>query len=70
MNPNDPLYPSQWHFSLMGNIQKIWDEFSGAGVNVGVYDSGIDYNHPDLNYNYNSSLHVLDDLGNILDPFW
>ena len=69
MNPNDPLYPSQWHFSLMGNIQKIWDEFSGAGVNVGVYDSGIDYNHPDLNYNYNSSLHVLDDLGNILDPF-
>ncbi len=69
MNPNDPLYPSQWHFSLMGNIQKIWDEFSGAGVNVGVYDTGIDYNHPDLTDNYNSSLHVLDDLGNILDPF-
>ena len=69
MIPNDPLYPSQWHFSLMGNIQKIWDEFSGAGVKVGVYDSGVDYNHTDLIDNYNSSLHVLDNLGNVLDPF-
>ena len=69
MTPTDPLYASQWHFSLMGNIEAIWDEYSGAGVNVGVYDDGIDYNHPDLSGNYNASLHVLDNLGNPLDPF-
>ena len=69
MTPTDPLYASQWHFALMGDIETIWDEYSGAGVHVGVYDEGVDYNHPDLNDNYNSSLHVLDNIGNILDPF-
>ena len=61
--PTDPLYGDQWHFPLMGNIEAIWDEFSGAGVSVGVYDDGVDYNHPDLNDNYDASLHAVDDLG-------
>jgi subtilisin-like proprotein convertase family protein len=69
MTPTDPLYASQWHFPLIGNIQRIWDEYSGAGVHVGVYDEGVDYNHPDLNGNYDASRHVLDNLGNVLDPF-
>ncbi len=69
MIPTDPLYASQWHFGLIGDIETIWDEYTGSGVNVGVYDSGIDYNHPDLIGNYDSSLHVLDALGNPVDPF-
>lgn len=53
----------------MGYIEAIWDEFSGVGVSVGVYDDGIDYNHVDLNDNYDSSLHVLDGGGTAVDPF-
>lgn len=63
--PADPLYADQWHFDLMGNgggrafIETVWNEFTGAGVNVGVYDSGVQSIHHDLDDNYNSSLHVV-----------
>ena len=67
--PTDPLYPSQWHFALMGDIERIWDDYSGAGVHVGIYDDGVDYNHEDLAGNYDDSLHVVDDQGNAVDPF-
>ena len=42
MHPSDPLYTQQLHFGLIGNIETIWDEYSGAGIHVGVYDTGID----------------------------
>lgn len=57
VTPNDPLFASQWHFQLLGNIGKIWDEYTGAGVKVSVYDDGLQYTHPDLNDNYNATLH-------------
>lgn len=64
---NDPLFSSQWHFALLGNIQRIWDEYTGAGVHVGVYDDGVQYTHPDLLANYDSSRHFR--YGNITyDP--
>ncbi len=69
MKPTDPLYDEQWHFDLIGDIETIWDDYDGTGVTVGVYDDGIDYNHPDLDANYNGSLVAVDDLGNPLDPF-
>jgi subtilisin-like proprotein convertase family protein len=69
MTPTDPLYASQWHFALMGNIERIWGEYSGAGVHVGVYDDGIAYNHADLDGNYDATRHVLDNLGNPVDPY-
>jgi subtilisin-like proprotein convertase family protein len=55
MKPNDPYYSRQWHFTAIGDIQTVWDEFNGAGVHVGVYDTGIDYAHPDLAANYDST---------------
>jgi subtilisin-like proprotein convertase family protein len=61
MQPNDPLYSQQWHFTRIGNIEKIWDEFSGAGIHVGVYDTGIDLAHPDLAGNYDASREVVID---------
>ncbi len=67
--PTDPLYATQWHFAFLGNIEAIWAEFTGTGVTVGVYDDGIDYNHVDLNDNYNAALQVLDDLGNVINSF-
>jgi subtilisin-like proprotein convertase family protein len=61
MQPTDPLYSQQWHFGNLGNIEKIWDEFSGAGIHVGVYDTGIDVTHPDLAGNYDASREVVID---------
>jgi len=55
--PSDPLYSSQWHFALIGNIETIWDEYTGNNINVGVYDDGVESGHEDLSGNYNASLH-------------
>ena len=69
MMPTDPLYASQWHFGLIGNIERIWDDFNGRGVHVGIYDDGIDFNHSDLNDNYHAALHVVNNLGAVVSPF-
>lgn len=55
--PTDPLFAQQWHFPLIGNIQKIWDEFNGTGVSVVVYDDGVQANHADLAANYDATQH-------------
>ena len=55
--PTDPLFASQWHFGLIGDIQTIWNDYTGAGIHVGVYDQGIEYTHPDLAANYDAALH-------------
>ncbi|MGV6802405.1 MAG: S8 family serine peptidase [bacterium] len=65
--PNDPLYASQWHFGFMGDIEAIWEDYNGTGVNVGVYDDGLQYSHWDLNDNYNAALQV-SVAGNVIDP--
>jgi subtilisin-like proprotein convertase family protein len=54
---NNPLLASQWHLGQIfkGDPNRIWSEFSGAGVKVGVYDDGIDKNHIDLRNRYDSS---------------
>ena len=50
MTPNDTLYSSQWHFPLIGDVETVWEDYSGAGVEVAVYDDGVETAHPDLNY--------------------
>ncbi len=64
----DPLFASQWHFRLLGDIAKIWDEYSGAEVTVGVYDDGVQFDHPDLDDNYDATLHF-SDSGGPYDPY-
>ncbi|NVJ64756.1 MAG: DUF4214 domain-containing protein [Flavobacteriaceae bacterium] len=56
---NDPRYSGQWHFDLLGDIETIWSDYSGAGVSVGVYDDGMDQSHEDLASNYDASLHYV-----------
>ncbi len=50
--PSDPLYSSQWHLhGTYGiNVAGVWNEYTGQGVRVAVYDQGIDPNHPDLTH--------------------
>ncbi|MDO9524236.1 MAG: S8 family serine peptidase [Gemmobacter sp.] len=59
--PNDPLVNAQWHFSLIGNISRIWDEYTGQGVSVVVYDDGVECTHADLAGNYDASQHFRND---------
>lgn len=67
MTPNDPLYANQWHLRMLGGIETIWNDYTGAGIHVGVYDSGVDYRHPDLRTRYDASRHVVVD-GRVLVP--
>lgn len=65
--PTDPLYADQWQFGLMGDIEKIWDDYDGSGVTVAVYDEGVEYTHEDLDGNYDASMHFTYD-GITYDP--
>lgn len=55
----DPLYSQQWHLSMLGNIRKIWQDYTGAGVHVAVYDDGVQATHTDLAANYDASRHFI-----------
>jgi hypothetical protein len=35
---SDPLVAQQWHLKLLGDINTIWNEYSGADITIGVYD--------------------------------
>ena len=72
MTPNDPLFFRQWYLKNTGqlgtlgidiNVVKVWDDYNGFGVTVGVYDDGVETEgpnaHPDLVANYSSALEPL-----------
>ncbi|HVA50449.1 MAG TPA: Ig-like domain-containing protein [Pirellulales bacterium] len=85
---NDPLYNEQWNLNNTGqtggtpgadvNVLPAWQQgYTGQGVTVGVVDSGVYYQHPDLTANYNPSLsydyfenvpNAEPPLGPLLDP--
>ncbi|MDQ1266809.1 MAG: hypothetical protein QG635_1962, partial [Bacteroidota bacterium] len=45
--PNDPRYNEQWALKSAG-AEKAWEKATGIGILVGIVDTGIDFNHPDL----------------------
>jgi subtilisin family serine protease/putative cell wall-binding protein len=46
--PNDTYYPNQWALSKI-SATSAWDISKGSpSVIIAIIDSGIDYNHPDL----------------------
>ncbi|TDT73141.1 hemolysin type calcium-binding protein [Litoreibacter halocynthiae] len=55
---SDPLFSNQWHLGRI-NVGLVWDDYSGNGVTVGVFDDGVDYNHLDLDGNFDSSLNLV-----------
>jgi serine protease len=45
--PNDPLFAKQWGLSVIGAPQ-AWATSAGAGVLIGIVDTGVDLSHQDL----------------------
>src|SRR5688572_28183126 len=68
--PTDPLYSQQWHLSLVGRLgfgagstnfaglERIWADYRGQDVKVGIWDDGVQSSHWDLDANYDSTRHV------------
>jgi hypothetical protein len=64
--PSDALFSDQWHLNNTGqlggtpgidiNVTAVWDDYTGAGIRVGVVDDGVEYTHHDLDANYDPSL--------------
>jgi len=49
--PNDPHFGEQWGFRNIG-MPQVWEHSTGSeSICVAVIDTGIDYNHQDLNAN-------------------
>ena len=75
--PSDDLYPNQWHLDNTGqsggeagvdlNVTEVWDDYTGEGVVVGIWDDGVQYTHHDLDDNYDTSLHIVID-GQVHNP--
>jgi subtilisin-like proprotein convertase family protein len=64
--PADPLFNLQWFLKNTGqsggtagidiNVEKAWDDYTGTGIKIGIYDDGVEITHPDLAANYNAAL--------------
>ena len=69
---NEPNFKDQWYlrntvdnFGTPGvdlNVLKVWQDYSGKGVKIGVVERGLDTTHPDLAANYDPSGPVGDKL--------
>jgi len=44
---NDPYFPEQWNLTRI-NAPAAWAKSTGAGIKIGVIDTGVDLTHEDL----------------------
>src|SRR4029079_13808778 len=49
--PTDTYFSQQWGLTKI-NVTKAWQNYTGAGIKVGVIDDGFDYNQSDLKPHY------------------
>jgi subtilisin-like proprotein convertase family protein len=62
----DPLFKQQWHLQNTGqsggtagvdlNVVEVWQDYVGQGIKVGILDDGVQYIHPDLQPNFDTTL--------------
>ncbi len=48
----------QWHLTGTWGIQaqKVWQDYTGQGILIGVFDDGFEYTHTELTKNYRTDL--------------
>jgi Ca2+-binding RTX toxin-like protein len=66
--PSDSRFNSSWHLLNTGqsggipgidiNVTRAWDDYTGAGIKIAIFDDAVQYTHPDLAANYDASLHL------------
>jgi len=61
--PNDPLFGSQWGLTMIG-APAAWATSAGAGVTIGIVDTGVDLSHQDLAANIAASTDCVGTGGN------
>src|SRR5688500_2007145 len=44
---NDPSFKTQWALARIG-AEQAWTRTTGAGVRIGIVDTGVDLEHEDL----------------------
>jgi len=69
MEPNDPLFPQQWHYRGNGegiNATEAWDTANGAGYVVAVLDTG-ELDHEDLTGQFIAGYDFISDPENARD---
>jgi subtilisin family serine protease len=64
--PQDSLFGSQWHLLNTGqagglagidiNVTSVWEDYTGAGVLVGVVDDGVEYTHSEFQGAYRTDI--------------
>ena len=65
--PNDQFYPLQWHYPKI-NLPAAWDVTTGAPVIVAVVDTGIRFDHQDVQGVTVQGYDFIDNDSNPTDP--
>lgn len=58
--PTDTLFGNQWYLRNTGagfdlNLTEVWDDYTGAGIDITVIDEGFDFSHTDISPNYDTA---------------
>ncbi|MBK0400858.1 VCBS domain-containing protein [Limibaculum sp. M0105] len=66
---DEPSLDDMWHLAALGGVQadwtdfsaieSVWADYSGANVSYGIFDDGVEYDHVDLDDNYDWDKHLL-----------
>ena len=60
VTPDDSRYSTQKNYSMsnLGDIESVWDNYTGKGIKIAIIDDGFAYEHPEyIRHDGNSAIH-------------